>query len=219
MLRSTTLVGASVALVTALSGCSLLMGKASDAPPPQTVEKERPAVVTEVLKDVEPLTKVDGVPTSKQFFDQMEQAGYKPEDLEATIDASPLGHDVPSKMFGVKVKEGCVIGEIRQGKVSGSLYPPSDSTSACLLGHVDRPEGVKAPTGEKRQDGDADNGVGFLPGDDLHERKDGQPDSSGGGASSGGGSSDGGSSGGSSSDSGSSSGGGGSGASNSISGG
>lgn len=160
--------------VTFLTGCSLVMGTPSDKPAPQIQEKERPAVVTEVLKDVEPLSKIDGVPTSKQFFDQMEKAGYDPEDLEATIDASPLGNDVPSKMFGVRVKEGCVIGEVRQGTVSGSLYPPTDSTDSCLFGTVDRPEGVKAPTGEKRSEDDDDNGVGFLPGDDLHERKDGK---------------------------------------------
>lgn len=144
-----------------------------DPPEPKTQTKEKEAAVTKVLKDVEPLTKIDGVPTSKQFFEQMEKAGYKPEALEATIDRSPLGHDVPSKMFGVKVKQGCVVGEIRQGTVSGSLFEPNKSDHTCLYGAVDRPKGVKPPKGEKRSDKDSDNGVGFLPGDDLHKRKEG----------------------------------------------
>lgn len=160
-----------MATVIALSGCSLFMNKPTSAPP-QKQTKEKEAVVTKVLKDVEPLTKVDGVPSSKQFFERMLEAGYKPENLEATIDRSPLDHDVPSKMFGVKIKEGCVIGEVRQGSVSGSLVEPNASNKSCLYGTVDRPEGVKPPKGEKRSDSDKDNGVGHLPGDDLHERKD-----------------------------------------------
>ena len=162
-----------VVTVTALSGCGLFM-KESTPGPPKKQTKEKEAVVTKVLKDVQPLTEIDGVPTSKQFFEQMLDTGYKPEDLEATIDRSPLDHDVPSKMFGIKVKEGCVIGEVRQGSVSGSLVEPNESNKSCLYGNVDRPEGVEAPKGEERADADKDNGVGHLPGDDMHERKDGE---------------------------------------------
>lgn len=162
-----------VVTVTALSGCGLFM-KESTPGPPKKQTKEKEAVVTKVLKDVEPLTEIDGVPTSKQFFEHMLEAGYKPEALEATIDRSPLGHDVPSKMFGIKVKEGCVIGEVRQGSVSGSLVEPNASNKSCLYGNVDRPEEVEAPKGEERTDEDDDNGVGHLPGDDMHERKDGE---------------------------------------------
>ena len=74
-------------------------------------------------------------------------------------------------MFGVKIKEGCVIGEVRQGSVSGSLVEPNESTKSCLYGDVDRPKGIEPPEGDERSDNDKDNGVGHLPGDDLHERK------------------------------------------------
>lgn len=156
--------------VVALSGCGLFVNKPASAPPQQQT-KEKEALVTKVLKDVKPLTEIDGVPSSQQFFEHMLEAGYKPENLEATIDRSPLDHDVPSKMFGVKIKEGCVIGEVRQGSVSGSLVEPNASTKSCLYGDVDRPEGVEPPKGDERSDKDEDNGVGHLPGDDLHERK------------------------------------------------
>lgn len=156
--------------VIALSGCGLFMNEPASAPP-QKQTKEKEALVTKVLKDVKPLTEIDGVPSSEQFFEHMLEAGYKPKDLEATIDRSPLDHDVPSKMFGVKIKEGCVIGEVRQGSVSGSLVEPNESTKSCLYGDVDRPKGIEPPEGDERSDNDKDNGVGHLPGDDLHERK------------------------------------------------
>ncbi|MBR7503773.1 hypothetical protein KCW65_27195, partial [Mycobacterium tuberculosis] len=86
-----------------------------------------------VLKAVEPLTgDEEKIPSTKEFFDTMIDAGYKPDQLEATLDASPLGNEVPSKVFGVKTKKGCVIGEIRKGKATAELMPPTESTGACL---------------------------------------------------------------------------------------
>ncbi|WP_309131602.1 DUF6993 domain-containing protein [Brevibacterium sp.] len=158
------------ALTIALSGCSLLgFDSADNAPEPTQPEQTQEAEVDKVLEAVKPLTgDKDSTVSTKKFFDTMIDAGYDPKQLEATIDESPLGNDVPSKMFGVKTDRGCVVGEIRGGKATAELMKPTESTGACLFGDVDRPEGVKAPTGEKRtKDGD-DNGEGHLPGEDIH---------------------------------------------------
>lgn len=194
------------ALTLALSGCSLL-GFGEDADPaPKSTPKKPVAEVDKVIKALEPLTgKKDSVPSTKKFFTTMLDAGYKADQLEATIDESPLGNEVPSKMFGVKTDKGCVVGEIRKGKATAELLPPTESTGSCLFGEVDRPKGVKAPKGEKRdEDGDS-NGAGHLPGEDING-KDGPTESPSPseGSSSSSGSSEGGSSEGSSSNGGSS---------------
>lgn len=152
-----------------LSGCSLF-GSPSD--PSGEPEGKQTAEVEKVLKAIEPLTKKDGVPTSPETFDALEAGGYKSENIAATLDKSPLGHDVPSKVFAVKTKKGCIIGEIRDGGATAALYPKLKSNADCLMGDVDRPKGVKAPAGEKRSDSDDDNGAGHLPGEDMHKRKD-----------------------------------------------
>lgn len=158
------------ALTLALSGCSLLgFGSDDSQPEPKKTHPTPVAEVDKVLKAVKPITgDKDSVPSTKKFFTTMLDAGYKPEQLEATLDESPLGNDVPSKMFGVKTDKGCVIGEIRAGKATAELMQPTESTGSCLFGEVDRPEGVKAPKGEKRdEDGDS-NGAGHLPGEDIN---------------------------------------------------
>ncbi|RAG68183.1 hypothetical protein DN536_35290, partial [Burkholderia multivorans] len=79
---------------------------------------------------------------------------------------------------------------------TAELMPPTESTGACLLGAVDRPEGVDAPKGEQRdQDGD-DNGAGHMPGENItgddaetNSPEPSQGSSDSGGSSSGGGSS------------------------------
>src|SRR5699024_12364500 len=98
----------------------------------------------------------------------MLDAGYDPEQLEATIDESPLGNDVPSKMFGVRTDEGCVIGEIRSGKATAELMQPTESTGSCLFGEVERPKGVEAPKGEKREEAGDANGAGQPPGANIN---------------------------------------------------
>lgn len=166
------------ALTLALSGCSLL-GFGSDDPQPQPKQTQAKPVaeVDKVLKALKPLTgDKESVPSTKKFFTTMLDAGYEPEQLEATIDESPLGNEVPSKMFGVKTDKGCVVGEIRAGKASADLVQPTESTGSCLFGEVERPKGVKAPKGEKRdEDGDS-NGAGHLPGEDING-KDGETES------------------------------------------
>lgn len=158
------------ALTLALSGCSLL-GFASDDPQPQPKQTQAKPVaeVDKVLKALKPLTgDKESVPSTKKFFTTMLDAGYEPEQLEATIDESPLGNEVPAKMFGVKTDKGCVVGEIRAGKASADLVQPTESTGSCLFGEVERPKGVKAPKGDKRdEDGDS-NGAGHLPGEDIN---------------------------------------------------
>ena len=158
------------ALTLALSGCSLLgIGAEEPAPEPTKTQATQVAEVDKVLKAVKPITgDKDSVPSTKKFFSTMLDAGYEPEQLEATIDESPLGNAVPSKMFGVRTDEGCVIGEIRSGKASAELMQPTESTGSCLFGEVERPKGVKAPKGEKRdEDGDS-NGAGHLPGENIN---------------------------------------------------
>ena len=166
------------ALTLALSGCSLLGFGADDSQPqPKQTQAKPVAEVDKVLKALKPLTgDKESVPSTKKFFSTMLDAGYEPEQLEATIDESPLGNEVPSKMFGVKTDNGCVVGEIRAGKASADLVEPTESTGSCLFGDVERPKGVKAPKGEKRdEDGDS-NGAGHLPGEDING-KDGETES------------------------------------------
>jgi uncharacterized membrane protein YgcG len=166
------------ALTVALSGCSLLgFGADEDQPEPKKTHPSPVAEVDKVLKAVKPITgDKDSVPSTKKFFDTMLDAGYEPEQLEATIDDSPLGNDVPSKMFGVKTDKGCVVGEIRKGKATAELMQPTESTGSCLFGEVERPKGVKAPKGEKRDDDGDSNGAGHLPGEDING-KDGPTES------------------------------------------
>ncbi|RBP66461.1 hypothetical protein DFO66_103411 [Brevibacterium sanguinis] len=159
------------ALTIALSGCSLLGFGADDVPEPVRTPQPQQAEVDKVIAALEPLTGDEKAEvTTEEFFDTMIDAGYEPEQLEATLDASPLGNEVPAKMFGVRTDKGCVIGEIRKGKASAELMKPTESTGSCLFGDVDRPEGVEAPKGEERsKDGD-DNGAGHLPGEDINGR-------------------------------------------------
>jgi hypothetical protein len=162
------------ALTLALSGCSLLgFGTEEPAPEPKKTQATQVAEVDKVLKALKPITgDKDSVPSTKKFFSTMLDAGYGPEQLEATIDESPLGNDVPSKMFGVRTDEGCVIGEIRSGKATAELMQPTESTGSCLFGEVERPKGVEAPKGEKRdEDGDS-NGAGHLPGENINGEDD-----------------------------------------------
>ena len=162
------------ALTLALSGCSLLgFGTEEPAPEPKKTQATQVAEVDKVLKALKPITgDKDSVPSTKKFFSTMLDAGYEPEQLEATIDESPLGNDVPSKMFGVRTDEGCVIGEIRSGKATAELMQPTESTGSCLFGEVERPKGVEAPKGEKRdEDGDS-NGAGHLPGENINGEDD-----------------------------------------------
>lgn len=152
-----------------LSGCGLF-GSASE--PKGEPAGKQTAEVEKVLKVIEPLTHKDGIPTSEETLKALQDGGYKPENIAATLDKSPLDHDVPSKVFAVKVKKGCVIGEIRNGGATAALYPPLKSNDDCLIGEVDRPKGVKMPAGEQREEGSEDNGAGHLPGEDMHKRKD-----------------------------------------------
>ncbi len=174
-------------LTVALSGCSLLgLGGAENAAEPTSPPQTQEAEVDKVLQALEPLTgDKESTVSTKEFFDTMIDAGYDPEQLEATLDESPLGNDVPSKMFGIKTDKGCVVGEIRAGKAAAELMKPTESTGACLFGDVERPEGVEAPSGEKRtKDGD-DNGEGHLPGEDINDKTE-SPSETDGGSSSGG---------------------------------
>lgn len=167
--RGAVVISSSSLAALVLSGCGLF-GSASE--PEGGPAGKQTAEVEKVLKVIEPLTQKDGIPTSEETLAVLQDGGYKPENIAATLDESPLGHDVPSKVFAVKVKKGCVIGEIRNGGATAALYPPLKSNKDCLLGEVDRPKGVKMPAGEKREEGSDDNGAGHLPGEDMHKRKD-----------------------------------------------
>lgn len=154
----------------ALTGCSLFQQPVDPGPAQPT---EEPAVVDEVIAALEPLTgDEESLPNSQELFDALIEAGYDPEDIETTLDESPLGNEVPAKMFGVRVEDGCVVGEIRGGAVTARLMPPSESVDTCLYGAVERPEGVDAPSGEERGEDDSDNGAGHIPGEDINRPRD-----------------------------------------------
>ncbi|MCT1830782.1 DUF6993 domain-containing protein [Brevibacterium luteolum] len=178
MLRRFLAAGTLACSAALISGCSLLNQQAAEPNPVQT--KEVPAVVDEVVAALKPLEGRGDVPSTQEFFDTMTEAGYKPEQLEATIDASPLGNDVPAKMFGVKVDDGCVVGEIRSGNITAHLAKPTESTGTCLLGYVERPEGVDAPTGDERDEDSDDNGAGHMPGEDMNGEDPEEPSETGG---------------------------------------
>lgn len=167
--RAAAVISSSGLAALVLSGCGLF-GSASE--PEGGPAGKQTAEVEKVLKVIEPLTQKDGIPTSEETLKVLQDGGYKPENIAATLDKSPLDHDVPSKVFAVKVKKGCVIGEIRNGGATAALYPPLKSNDDCLIGEVDRPKGVKMPAGEQREEGSEDNGAGHLPGEDMHKRKD-----------------------------------------------
>lgn len=152
-------------MVLALSACSLF-GPSGSAPAddPTPGKKQTPADVQKVIKTLKPLAQKDKAPSAKDFFQTMTAAGYKKSALEATIDATPLDTGIPAKMFGVRVSGGCVIGEIRGGKVEAKKVPRTKSTGTCLVGDVQRPAGVATPSGEPR--GSEQTGPDeLLPGD------------------------------------------------------
>src|SRR5699024_5616698 len=162
------------ALTLALSGCSLLgFGTEEPAPEPKKTQATQVAEVDKVLTALTPITgDKDSVPSRTKSASTRRAAGHGSEQREATIDGSPPGNDVPSKMFGVRTDEGCVIGEIRSGKATAELMQPTESTGSCLFGEVERPKGVEAPKGEKRdEDGDS-NGAGHLPGENINGEDD-----------------------------------------------
>lgn len=175
----------------ALTGCSLFQQPVDPGPAEPT---EEPAVVDEVIAALEPLTGDEAaLPNSQELFDTLIEAGYDPEDIETTLDESPLGNEVPAKMFGVRVEDGCVVGEIRGGDATARLMPPSESVDTCLYGAVERPEGVDAPSGEERGEDESDNGAGHIPGEDINTPRDEATESPGedsGGSGSGGSGSD-----------------------------
>lgn len=157
-----------------LSGCSLL--NPTPAEPTRSTVEEEAAVADEVVAALEPLTGEDaGIPDTEELFDTLIEAGYDEEDLETTRDSSPLGNEVPAKMFAVRVDEGCVIGEIRGGEATAELMAPTESTGSCLMGDVIRPEGVDAPSGEERDDDGDDNGAGHIPGEDINRSRTESP--------------------------------------------
>nr|WP_272902315.1 hypothetical protein [Brevibacterium daeguense] len=167
---------------------------------PSRAPAEEPAVVDEVLSALEPLTQQESLPTTDELFTTLIDAGYEAAALETTIDESPLGNEVPAKMFGVRVEEGCVVGEIRAGDATAELMPPGESTGSCLMGRVERPEGAPEPSGESRDEDGSDNGAGHIPGEDINRPRTQSPEpeepddgSAGGGAPDSGGSGTGGS--------------------------
>lgn len=154
----------------ALTGCSLFQQPVGPGPVQPT---EEPAVVDEVITALEPLTgDEEPLPNSQELFDTLIEAGYDAEDIETTLDESPLGNEVPAKMFGVRVEDGCVVGEIRGGAATARLMPPSESVDTCLFGAVERPEGVDAPSGEERGEDDSDNGAGHIPGEEINRPRE-----------------------------------------------
>ncbi|GAA4390329.1 hypothetical protein AB0I45_09260 [Brevibacterium sp. NPDC049920] len=154
----------------ALTGCSLFQQPVEPGPAQPT---EEPAVVDEVITALEPLTgDEEPLPNSQELFDTLIEAGYDAEDIETTLDESPLGNEVPAKMFGVRVEDGCVVGEIRGGAATARLMPPSESVDTCLFGAVERPEGVDAPSGEERGEDDSDNGAGHIPGEEINRPRE-----------------------------------------------
>ncbi|WGW10463.1 hypothetical protein LWF01_09895 [Saxibacter everestensis] len=160
-----------------ITGCS---GPAQeDAPPQQSqttggAQSEGDSGDVETAKSaLEKLAGKSSLPTSKQLFDALQDAGFKDDQLEASIDKSPLGHDVPSKMFGIRVSDGCVIGEVREGKVSAELAQPIESLDSCLIGEVDLPKGVERKSGEPKSDDEKDSAATSGADADSSENSEG----------------------------------------------
>lgn len=165
----------------ALSSCELLgLGGARDDMPAPAVPEEQPPEVEQVREAVSSLLEGESHPSSDEIFSTLEDAGYEPDRLEATIDASPLENEVPSKVFAVRTDQGCIVGEIRAGDLTLLMQRSVESVEVCLFGDVDRPEGVEAPEGDPRTDGE-DGGAGHLPDESIETSEEPPPGGDGGG--------------------------------------
>lgn len=169
-MRPSGLLTASVTAIATLllSGCGFFSTD-PETQQPAPAPTEQSDDVDTVIEALQPLASEDSLPDSASLFEALEGAGYDPETLEATADESPLGNEVPAKVFGVRLEESCVIGEIRGADVSARIERQTESTGTCLLGEVDRPEGVDAPEGDPVEDGADDNGEGHMPDEDIND--------------------------------------------------
>lgn len=161
-------VSATMIATLTLSGCGLFTsdtGPEESAPTPT----EQSDDVDNVIEALEPLASEDALPDSASVFEALEGAGYEADALETTEDASPLGNEVPAKVFGVRLEESCVIGEIRGADVTARIERQVESTGTCLLGEVIRPDGVDAPEGDPVEEGADDNGEGHMPDEDIND--------------------------------------------------
>lgn len=78
-------------------------------------------------------------PTPGQLFSTMTAAGFDADRLEATEAKSPLDNEVPSLMYGIRLKKQCLVGEIREGVATVKPAEPIEDGTRCLVGDVVTP--------------------------------------------------------------------------------
>ncbi|WP_150308583.1 DUF6993 domain-containing protein [Planctomonas psychrotolerans] len=67
------------------------------------------------------------------IIDALTEAGFAPEDLEATDDSTPIGNAVDSLQFAVRIGESCLLGDRGAGGFVSAVAPVL-GTGRCLVG-------------------------------------------------------------------------------------
>lgn len=103
---------------------------------PSTRLERRMGTVQKTLND---LAAEHPTPTPDQLFSALTAAGFDAGRLEATQAQSPLDNEVPSLMFGIKLKKRCLVGEVREGVATVKSAEPIEDGTRCLVGDVVTP--------------------------------------------------------------------------------
>lgn len=93
-------------------------------------------MVTKVNKALTSLAAKSPKPSQDQIRSTLQGLGVAATDVEVSISKTPTGLDVDAIQGSVKVEKSCVIGQIREGKVSITLQPVL-STGKCFVGDQD----------------------------------------------------------------------------------
>ncbi len=74
-----------------------------------------------------------GNPGGREIIDNLVAAGFDKSAMEVTADRTPLGRDVDSVQFSVRIGEDCLLGQAGAGGYTGAVVPVLQ-TGSCLIG-------------------------------------------------------------------------------------
>jgi hypothetical protein len=74
-----------------------------------------------------------GNPGGRAIIDNLVAAGFAKEAMEVTADRTPLGSDVDSLQFSVRIGEECLIGQAGAAGYAATVAPAL-ATGSCLVG-------------------------------------------------------------------------------------
>jgi len=75
----------------------------------------------------------NGNPGGRPVIDNLVAAGFDKSAMEVTADRTPLGRDVDSLQFSVRIGDECLIGQAGAGGYT-AIVAPSLRTGGCLIG-------------------------------------------------------------------------------------